>query len=67
MENYQLRTTILEVVDRLSDINRERLHFILANHVPRRIRDNSSTSGTLHLMESLFDQDKLLRTKFYLY
>jgi hypothetical protein len=64
MDNYHLRTTILKLLDRLSDHDRQRLHFLLANDVPRPIRDNASTSGTLYLMESLFDQDKLSEENF---
>ena len=64
MDKYQLRTTILKLLDRLSDHDRQRLHFLLANDVPRPIRDNASTSGTLFLMESLFDQDKLSEENF---
>ena len=59
MDNQYLRTTILKLLYHLSDNDRQGLHFILASHVPRRIRDDQSISGTLHLMESLFDQDKI--------
>ena len=59
-----LRTRILQLVDRLSDIDRQRLHFALANDVPRRIRDDQSLNGTLNLMESLFDQDKISEENF---
>lgn len=59
-----LRTKILQLVDRLSDNDRQRLHFALANDVPRRIRDDQSLNGTLNLMESLFDQDKISEQNF---
>jgi hypothetical protein len=59
MDNYYLRSTILKLLDRLGTHDRERLHFILANDVPRRIRDDQTSGGTLYLMESLFDQEKL--------
>ena len=54
-----LRTSILKIVDRLSEHDRQKLHFYLLNHVPRQISDNHSLQGTLNLMQSLFDQGKV--------
>jgi hypothetical protein len=59
MDNHHLRAIILKLQDRLSDNDRKRLHFFLGNDVPRRIRDDPTLGGTLSLMESLFDQDKI--------
>ncbi|UJR07747.1 hypothetical protein I4U23_012031 [Adineta vaga] len=59
MDYHRLRGTLLNLQDRLSDDDRKRLHFFLGNDVPRRIRDDQSLGGTLSLMESLFDQDKI--------
>ena len=59
MDNQHLRAIILKLQDRLSDNDRKRLHFFLGDDVPRRIRDDPSLGGTLSLMESLFDQDKI--------
>jgi hypothetical protein len=56
---YRLRAILLKLQDRLSNDDRKRLHFYLGNDVPRRIRDDPSLGGTLSLMESLFDQDKI--------
>jgi hypothetical protein len=64
MDNHHLRSIILKLQDRLSDNDRRRLHFFLGNDVPRRIRDDPSLSGTLCLMESLFDQDKINEQDF---
>jgi hypothetical protein len=66
MDNTHLRAIILKLQDRLSDNDRKRLHFFLGNDVPRRIRDDPSLSGTLSLMESLFDQDKISERDFSL-
>lgn len=57
MDNHHLRAIILKLQDRLSNEDRNRLHFYLGNDIPRPIRDDSSLSGTLNLMNSLFDQD----------
>ena len=64
MNNNQLRSIILKLEDRLSDNDRKRLHFFLGNDVPRRLRDDPSLNGSLSLMESLFDQDKINEQDF---
>ena len=64
MDNYQCRSILLKLQDRLSDDDRKRLHFFLGNDVPRRIRDDPSLTGTLSLIESLFDQDKISEQDF---
>ncbi|CAF1370426.1 unnamed protein product [Adineta steineri] len=64
MDNHRLRAIILKLQDRLSNDDRKRLHFYLGNDVPRRIRDDSTLGGTLSLMDSLFDQDKVNEKDF---
>ncbi|UJR17376.1 hypothetical protein I4U23_004271 [Adineta vaga] len=64
MDNLRLRAIILNLQDRLSDDDRRRLHFYLGNDVPRRIRDDPTLDGTLSLMETLFDQDKIKDNDF---
>ncbi|UJR18964.1 hypothetical protein I4U23_022093 [Adineta vaga] len=64
MDNHRLRAIILKLQDRLSNDDRKRLHFYLGNDVPRRIRDDPTLSGTLSLMDSLFDQDKINEKDF---
>ncbi|UJR12674.1 hypothetical protein I4U23_016848 [Adineta vaga] len=59
MDSRDLRATILKIQDYLNDNDRKRLHFFLGSDVPRRIRDDPSLAGTINLMESLFDQDKI--------
>ena len=59
MANHQFRGILLRLQDRLSNDDRRRLHFFLGDDIPRRIRDDPSLEGTLSLMESLFDQDKI--------
>ncbi|UJR19651.1 hypothetical protein I4U23_022785 [Adineta vaga] len=59
MNPHDLRAAILKIQDYLSDNDRKRLHFFLGSDVPRRIRDDPSLVGTINLMESLFDQDKI--------
>ncbi|CAF2078769.1 unnamed protein product [Rotaria magnacalcarata] len=64
MNAHDLRAILLKLQDRLKDDDRKRLHFFFGNDVPRRIRDDPSLGGTLSLMESLFDQDKINEEDF---
>ena len=64
MDNLQLRAIIIKLQDRLTDDDRRRLHFFFGNDVPRRIRDDPTLGGTLGLIESLFDQDKINEQDF---
>ena len=64
MDNHHFRSILLTLQDRLSDDDRRRLHFFLGDDVPRRISDDPSLSGTLSLLESLFDQDKISAENF---
>jgi hypothetical protein len=59
MDSPELRSILLNLHRRLSDHDRQRLHFYLKNHVPRDIGDDSILNGTLKLMDSLFDQAKI--------
>ena len=59
MDNLRLRAVVIKLQDRLNDDDRRRLHFFFGNDVPRQIRDDLTLGGTLHLIESLFDQDKI--------
>ncbi len=64
MDNHNFRAILVKLQDRLSDDDRKRLHFYLGNDVPRRIRDDPTLGGTLCLLESLFDQDKINEQDF---
>ena len=64
MDNQQLGSIIIKFECRLSNDDRERLRFYLGNNVPRKIRDDVSLRGTLRLMDSLFDQDKINEQDF---
>jgi hypothetical protein len=66
MDNHHLRSILLNLQYRLSDNDRERLHFYLKNDVPRTLGDDSTLNGTLRLMQSLFDQDKINEKDFSL-
>lgn len=59
MEESYLRSTLLNIQDRLSNNDRQRLHFLLCDHLPRRIVDDTSHQGTLLCVESLLDQNKI--------
>ena len=59
VDSPYLRGILIPLEDRLSNDDRRRLHFFLADDILRRIRDDPTLSGTLSLLESLFDQDKI--------
>ncbi|UJR17137.1 hypothetical protein I4U23_004033 [Adineta vaga] len=59
MNSHNLRFVLLKIQDCLSEDDRKRLHFFLANDVPRRIRDDLTFAGTLNLIEILFTQNKI--------
>jgi len=63
MDN-DLRAFILKLETRLGYDDRVQLHFFVGNHVPRSIREDLSLAGTLRLMESLIDQDKISEEDF---
>ena len=66
MSDHHLREILLNLHPRLSDNDRERLHFYLQNDVPRPLADDCSSTGTLKLIQSLFDQDKISEKDFTL-
>lgn len=59
MDTHRLRGILLRLQDRLTNDDRCRLHFFLSNDCPRCISDDPTLAGTLSLMQSLFDQDKI--------
>jgi hypothetical protein len=66
MDNPHLCSILVNLQHHLSDNDRERLHFYLKNDVPRSIGDDSTLNGTLKLMQSLVDQDKINEKDFSL-
>ena len=64
MDNHRLRALLVRLQHRLSEDDRKRLHFFLSDDIPRYIRDDPSLGGTLSLMESLFEQDKIKEDDF---
>ncbi len=66
MDSRYLRSILLNLRYRLSDNDQELLHFYLKNDVPGTLGDDSTLNGTLRLMQSLFDQDKINERDFTL-
>ncbi|CAF3328775.1 unnamed protein product [Rotaria sp. Silwood2] len=50
------RALLLKIQDLLSDNDRHRFLFLLGEDVPRYMRDDPSLSGTLRVLESLFEK-----------
>lgn len=55
-QEMDFRALLVKVQDCLSDGDRRRLHFLFGNVIPRQLRDDPSISGTLNVLESLFDR-----------
>ena len=53
---FEFRELLLKIQDLLSDNDRQRLHFLLGDDVPRNLRDDPSLGGTLRVLQSLFDK-----------
>jgi hypothetical protein len=53
---FNFRALLLKIQDLLSDNDRERLHFLLGEDIPRHLRDDPSLGGTLRVLQSLFDK-----------
>ena len=65
MENeMRFRALLLKLQDSLSDNDRQKLHFLIGSIIPRRVRDDATTKGTLKLFELLFDCGKITDQKF---
>ena len=56
-EQQPLRQVLLKIQDLLSNEDRERLHFLLGNHVPKQYREDPSLGGTLRVLETLLDRE----------
>lgn len=60
----EFRAFLIHLFNQLSDANRRALHFSVGNKVPRTDRDDCTTSGSLHLLDSLFDQNLITEQNF---
>jgi hypothetical protein len=66
MDNHHLYPILLNLQDRLSNYDRERLDLYLKTGVPISIEDHPTLSGTLKLIQSFFDQDEINEKDFTL-
>jgi hypothetical protein len=66
MDNPRLCSIVLNLQQRLSDNDRERLDLYLKNDIPKSVGDDSTLGGTLKLIQSFFDQDKINEKDFTL-
>jgi hypothetical protein len=66
MDNHTLCSILLNLQYRVSDNDRELLHFYFKNDVPRRVGYDKTLRKTLHLIQSFFDRDKINEKDFTL-
>jgi hypothetical protein len=60
----EFRAFLIKLFNQLSDDDRQALHFSVGNTVPRKYRDDRTPSGSLHLLDSLFDQNLITEQNF---
>jgi hypothetical protein len=60
----EFRALLIKLFNQLSDSDRQALHFFVGNRVPRRDRDDCTPAGSLHLLDSLFDQNLITEQNF---
>ncbi|CAF3498173.1 unnamed protein product [Rotaria socialis] len=53
---FDFRASLLKTQELLSDTDRHRLHFLLGDDIPKYLRDDPSLTGTLRVLETLFDR-----------
>ncbi|CAF1273868.1 unnamed protein product [Adineta steineri] len=56
VKTLDFRVLLIQLSNQLSNDSREGLHFVIGPMVPRKIRDDCTPTGTLHLLEFLFDR-----------
>jgi hypothetical protein len=54
---FDFKALLLKIQDRLSKEDRQRIHFLLSDILPRRQCEDVTLGGTLTLLESLFDHE----------
>lgn len=60
----EFRAFLTTLFNQLSDIDRQALHFSIGNKIPRKYREDYTPSGSLHLLDSLFDQNLINEENF---
>jgi hypothetical protein len=61
---FEFRIVLLRLHDGLSESDCKKLEFLLGEDIPRRIQDDPTISGTLDLIQQLFDQHKISDQNF---
>jgi hypothetical protein len=57
--DMKLREFLLTILDDLSDLDRCRLHFVLGNDVPKRLREMCKIENTIQIFEHLIETGKI--------
>ena len=58
------RGFLINIFNQLSDDNRKALHFLVANGVTCKVRDDCTPAGSLQLLDSLFDRGLISEENF---
>lgn len=60
----RFRLILTEVDEDLSDQDRKRLHFVIGNVIPKRLREHPTVADTVILWETLFERGKISSDDF---
>ncbi|CAF1103535.1 unnamed protein product [Rotaria sordida] len=60
----EFRSLLIKLFNQLTNNDRQALHFAVGNKVPRKDRDNCTPSGSLNLLDSLFDRNLITEQNF---
>ncbi|CAF2853811.1 unnamed protein product [Rotaria sp. Silwood2] len=58
------RVLLINLFNQLADNDRQALHFVVGNKVSRKDRDNCTPSGSLNLLDCLFDRNLITGENF---
>ncbi|CAF1109640.1 unnamed protein product [Adineta ricciae] len=65
IKEEHLRSVLVGVLHLLSEKDRQSFHFLIGRNVPRPIQDDPTFQGTLNLIETLFDRNKISVNDIY--
>ena len=65
-QGMRFKSLLVQIDDYLTDIDRSRLHFVIGDIIPKRLRDHPTIIDTLSLWETLFERGKIDNENFTL-
>ncbi len=63
-DDFEFRIVLVQIQNLLSDRDRQQLHFLFAEDIPRRLQSNGSIENALEGLQTLFDRVKISRNDY---